>query len=223
VPPDGTRLITLCRQGEGKRSGSCVVWDLATRQRVAEFDVPPSDTAAAPAAVLSPDGRRLVVAVVRHPVGHQALLIVGYDLKTGKKLAEVEDPNVSGSVSLAAADETWVVAVCTSGRVWAVDYAAGRVGEDIDNLPVRGEPPVGGPVVFSPDGKRFATAAAGEPFATYGVRVYDWARRKPLHTFLGHVAPVTALRFTPEGHFLASGAQDASTLLWDLSQLPGEK
>ncbi len=63
----------------------------------------------------------------------------------------------------------------------------------------------------------------GEPFTTYGVRVYDWPQRKALHTFIGHVGPVTALRFSPDGNSPASGAQDTSVLLWDLAKLPGGK
>jgi WD40 repeat protein len=41
-----------------------------------------------------------------------------------------------------------------------------------------------------------------------------------LHTFLGHVGPVSALRFSPDGNFLASGAEDTSVLVWDLTKLP---
>jgi WD40 repeat protein len=104
-----------------------------------------------------------------------------------------------------------------------VDYATGQLGDDIEKIPARGEPPVYGPVVFSPDGKRFATGVVGEPFTTYGVRVYDWENKKALHTFVGHAGPVTALRFTPDGQFLASGAQDTSVLVWDLSKLPDAK
>ena len=74
-------------------------------------------------------------------------------------------------------------------------------------------------MVFSPDGKRFAIGVVGEPFTTYGVRVYDWATRKALHTFIGHAGPVTALRFNNDGTLLASGAQDTSVLVWDLSKL----
>jgi WD40 repeat protein len=120
---------------------------------------------------------------------------------------------------VAAADETTAVLTSRSGRVWSVDYVHGRVEEEIDRLPVRGEAPLSGPVVFSPDGERFATGVVGEPFTTYGVRVYDWPRRKVLHTFVGHQGPVTALRFSPDGKTLASGAQDGSVLLWDLGRI----
>ena len=45
-------------------------------------------------------------------------------------------------------------------------------------------------------------------------------RRKALQTFIGHAGPVTALRFSSDGQLLASGAQDTSVLVWDLSTLP---
>ncbi|HVK08400.1 MAG TPA: hypothetical protein VM597_06440, partial [Gemmataceae bacterium] len=70
------------------------------------------------------------------------------------------------------------------------------------------------------DGKRFAVSVAGEQLETYGARVYDWAMKKPLHTFVGHAGPVSAQRFTPDGKYLATGAQDTSVLLWDLSKIP---
>ncbi len=63
----------------------------------------------------------------------------------------------------------------------------------------------------------------GEPFTTYGVHVHDWPQPKVLHTFKDHVGSVTALRFSPDGNYLASGAQDTSVLLWDLTRLPGGK
>ena len=222
--PDGTKVVTISRQTEGTRHGSCVVWDLATRQRVAEFDVVASDNASAPGAVLSRDNTRLALATFRNREGKSLLAFVGYDLKTGKKLAEVEEElTTSGTVTLSVADRNWVVAATTSGRVATVDYARGRIGPDLDNLPVRGEPPVYGPVVFSPDGKRLAICVVGEQFATYGVRVYDWPQRKLLHTFIGHRGPVTALQFTSDGEFLASGSQDTSVLLWDLTKIADGK
>ena len=51
------------------------------------------------------------------------------------------------------------------------------------------------------------------------MRVYDWPPGKgPTHTFMGHLGPVAGLRFTPDGKAVASGAQDTSVLLWDLSK-----
>jgi WD40 repeat protein len=224
--PDGMKVIVTSRQAAKRRTGSCVVWDLMTQQRVAEFDIVPSASAAAPLGVLSPSGNRLIVATASsRPEGGQALLIVGYDLKTGKKLAEVEDTTGVGNmtVSIAAANDTTVVVASNLGRIWSVDYANGRIEENIDKVPVQGEPPLAGPVVFSPDGKRFATGIVGEPFTTYGIRVYDLATKKALHTFIGHAGPVTAIRFSPDGNAVASGAQDTSVLLWDLTKLANDK
>ena len=78
-------------------------------------------------------------------------------------------------------------------------------------------------LVVSPDGKLFATGIVGEPFTTYGIRVYDLATRKTLHTFIGHAGPVSAIRFSPDGNAIASGAQDTSVILWDLGKLPNDK
>jgi WD40 repeat protein len=227
LSPDGMKLITLSRQTAAKRTGSCVVWDLATEQRVAEFDIPATATPAAPGAALSPSGDRIVIVTTRvAATGRQALILTGFDLKTGKKLGEVEDASALAgtvTVTVAVANDTEAVVASSLGRVWAVDYVKGQPAKEFDRLPVRGEPPVHGPVAFSPDGKRFATGVVGEPFTTYGVRVYDWPRGQALHTFIGHVGPVTALRFTPDGNYLASGAQDTSVLLWDLRKLPAGK
>ena len=64
----------------------------------------------------------------------------------------------------------------------------------------------------------------GEEPETYGVRLYDWAAGgKILHTFMGHVGPVNALRFAPDGKSVASGAQDTSVILWDLTKIKDVK
>jgi WD40 repeat protein len=225
LSPDGTKVITLSRQAEGRRFGYCVIWDIATRQRVAEFDIPATNSASAPIPALGPDGTRLaIVTLTRNAAGNLVLMVTGFDVKTGKKVGEVENPaGTAGTLWIAAANDTSAVLASSAGRVWSVDFVAGKVGEDIDNVQVRGELPLTGGVVFSPDGKRFAIGVVGEPYTTYGVRVYDWPQRKPLQTFIGHAGPVTALRFTNDGKSLASGAQDTSVLVWDLSKLPDAK
>lgn len=227
LSPDGLKVITACRGAEAHHPGACVIWDLMTQKRVAEFELPVTAGAEAPAVAMSPDGTRVaVLTLVRKPNNPGPVVVItGYDVRTGRKLAEVEDPTASGSVTLTLADATTAVMTSTAGRVWSVDYASGKVGETIDKLPGRttGEAAPTGPVAVSPDGTRFAVGVAGEEPETYAVRVYDWPRGKLLHTFTGHRGPVSTMRFTPDSKFLATGAQDTSVLLWDLSKIPMEK
>src|SRR6185295_15116479 len=116
--------------------------------------------------------------------------------------------SISGTVSLAAVSESSLVAVSQSGRVWSIDYAAGRVEKDIETGIGRWDSPSSLPVTISPDGKRLAIGVVGQPFTTYGVRVYDWSKRKALHTFIGRAGPVTTLSFSADSKYLASGSED---------------
>jgi WD40 repeat protein len=223
VSQDGKKVATACRRGGGKQTGICVVWDLASRQRVMRLDIPPSVHPSPPTVLFSPNGTRLVIAsLATNPEGKTILMVAGYDLKTGKKLGEVKDETVAGQILLAAANEKLVVSSST-GRLWSVDYAGGRIEDDIEKVDPRGEPAFHGKMVFSDDGKRFAIGTVGEPFTTYGVRVYDWGKRKALHTFIGHAGPVSTMRFSPDGKYLASGAEDTSVLVWDLSKIPAPR
>jgi WD40 repeat protein len=120
----------------------------------------------------------------------------------------------------AMASETTLAVVFSSGEVWSVDYAAGRVEEVIPRMPPNDDTPPQLTVLFSPDGKRLAIDPVGKAFTTYGVRIYDWQKRTLLQTYIGHSGHVTALRFSADGKYLASGAEDTSVLLWDLSGLP---
>jgi WD40 repeat protein len=221
ISPDGMRVAAIAKPAVGKRTGMCVVWDVLSQKRVAEMETPNVVPGSSILGVFSPDNSRLVLAAFSNtPGGGRVLVYVTHDLKTGRKLATIEDPAAAGTVSLAIANDTTMIAASSNGRLWTVDYVNGKIGDDIENLiAAKGEPPYHGPIAVSPDGKRFATGIVGEPYTTYGVRLYDLALRRPTHTFIGHAGPVSALRFSPEGHTLASGAQDTSVILWDVGNL----
>ncbi len=225
ISPDGQRVAMLCRQAPGKRTGKCSVWDLAMQKLVADIDTPSIvATGTGLGAVFSPDNHRIaIVAVANSPNGGQVLTVVGHDLKTGKKLATLEDPNASGSITLAIVDDTTIIGASTNGRMWSMDYANGVLGEDFETLVARGEAPVYGPIAVSPDRKRFATGIVGEPYTTYGVRVYDMVTKKATHTFIGHAGPVSAIHFSPDGTTISTGAQDTSVIRWDLTNVVKEK
>src|SRR5262249_11642327 len=123
----GDKVTTVSRQAARDRAWSCVIWDTTTQQRAAEFDVPSPPVATPIGALLSPRHERLAfVYTTRNANGREVLVVLGFDVKTGKKLAEVEDANVAGTLTAAVADETTIVFASTSGRFWQVDYVAGR-------------------------------------------------------------------------------------------------
>jgi WD40 repeat protein len=67
-------------------------------------------------------------------------------------------------------------------------------------------------VAFSPDGKRLATGAWGEP-AT--VKLWDAHTGEEKRTLEGHAGNVHCVAFSPDGKRLASSGADGKTLVWD--------
>ncbi len=67
-------------------------------------------------------------------------------------------------------------------------------------------------VVFSPDGRRLASAASD-----YLVRLWqiDRARAYPLTALRGHADKVHAVVFSPDGKLLASGSKDRTIIVWE--------
>ena len=199
-------------------NGTVIVWDLTARKKVIEVELA-IGPGLPPTAAISPSGDRLIVArYAKSDLADQTVLVVtGYDLKTGKKLGDVEDHKASGALFVAAASETTALVSSGAGRLRAFNYEDGRGGDEIETAG-RGEH--GGAVVFGPDGKRFAFGVATDEPDVFGVRVYDWPSGKALHTFAGHRGPVTALAFSADGKTLASGSADTTVLLWDVTAIP---
>jgi WD40 repeat protein len=222
VSARGTTVVALAGVIDGKQTGTGYVWDLETRGKLLECEVPP--TVMAPAAAISADGSRLIVLTHdRDEARGTVVRVTGWDLKTGKKKGEVIDPHPLEVVFVTAAGGDAAVLVGRGGRLWSVDYGTGAVGKDIGKLSFRGDPAGHHPVVFAPDGKRFAVAVSGTKPELFGVRVYDWPDGKLERTYMGHLGGVTTIRFTPDNKFLATGAQDTSVLLWDLAKNPEGK
>ncbi len=72
----------------------------------------------------------------------------------------------------------------------------------------------------SPDGRLVAWCADEGEDGHYAIRLTDLATGKERARLAGHIRQVSALAFSPDGKRLASGASDASALVWDLTALP---
>jgi WD40 repeat protein len=220
---DGARAVTISAPPDAQPGpkGTVAVWDLVARKKLVEWELSLApNTAFNAGAALSPSGERLVVARYARAanVERTVLVVTGFDLKTGKKLGEVEDHTVFGRVFVAAGSETAAVVSWGAGRLRLFDFEDGRGRDEVE---ANGRE--GGAVVFSPDRKLFAFGIKTNRPDGYGVRVYAWPSGQPVHTFTGHRAPVTALAFAPDGKTLASGSHDTTVLLWDLTGIANPK
>ena len=73
---------------------------------------------------------------------------------------------------------------------------------------------------FSPDGRFLASAShhrGAIPNST--VRILDLATGREVRRFEGHRGSVNAVAFTPDCRSIVSGSEDATALVWDISDL----
>jgi WD40 repeat protein len=223
--PDGSRALAVEWPGAKAETTPGSIWNLETRQEVTSIELParlswygPYDVAVA----FGPDHARLVTTVLVPPTRpkRDALIVTGWDGKTGKKLGEFREVRDLEGAELAVADSSKVVLATSDGQLWVADYVKGARGATIAEAP-RGttftRP------TFSPDGTLLAVGVPAEAPGTFAVRIYSWPGRKLLHTFTGHRGPITALAFSPDGKTLASGSVDTTILLWDLTKIAPPK
>ena len=75
-------------------------------------------------------------------------------------------------------------------------------------------------LAFSPDGRLLASCSGGNRSSNdQTVRIWDVATGRELRRFHGHLGAVNAVAFTPDGRSVVSGSDDATVLVWDVSDL----
>ncbi len=150
-----------------------------------------------------------------------------WDLATGKRLEQFDLPLVQTTKHVPAPlDERkiwdYTALVSPGGKLLAyscysglalVDLATGQVVKgSVQKIP-------GWPQTFSPDGRVLACSDSWPGSAIILVEVATGKERRRLS---GHLGQVTSLAFSSDGKLLLSGAQDATALVWDLTDA-GEK
>lgn len=191
-----------------------LIFDLDRRRLVGEFPVPAAPQPEARAA-FSPDGTRVVTTVGDRR--KSVITVTGWNAGTGEKLGELAYPERYVFDAEPVPVDTSTAVVVMNGKAVVVDYAAGK---EVVGLPV--EPGLSftarGPVVLSPDRKRVVVTAlrrSVQPSPEFAAVVYDIASGAKLAKLTGHLGPITAIAFSPDGKTLATGSADTTALVWD--------
>jgi RNA polymerase sigma factor (sigma-70 family) len=168
---------------------------------------------------LSPDGKILASA------GMDAVIVQLWDVSTGKELRTLKHPGAVECLAFSPDGKTLVAGVIQGRSLHLWETATGRERRVI---PVEDFVTS---VEFSPDGKWLATASNGtfisvspdgrpqEDADQSKVAVWSLAAGKIIHRFASPQGGVRAIAFSPDGMRLASGGNDTTILLWDLTRL----
>jgi WD40 repeat protein/serine/threonine protein kinase len=214
---DGRRLACVSEDGAVK------MWDSGSGQTVLTLElrysrsIGPMRPSLAPV-VFSPDGRRIAAGS-----GYDSGLIKVWDTDSGQEKLSLVGPTRVSSVAFSfdgrrvssagcrldarvvgggpVVDLPWFLGGMI--RIW--DASSGK-----DLLTIERGKNYDNDVVFSPDGRRIASAGWDGT-----IRLWDAGSGRELRTFEGHTGPVYGVAFSPDGHRVASGGADKTVRVWD--------
>lgn len=190
--PDGTRLAA------GSNDHTARLWDANTGRELASFK---GHTSEIRSVAWSPDGKRLAT-------GGADRTAKLWDSATGEELATIRG-HFGELWSVAFSPDGKELATCSDDftvKLWDVATTL-ELTTLKTNLRI-------GSVVFSPDGRTFATG--GSTSAT-SAKLWDAITGRELADLDGHSDGVHSVAFSPDGKRLATACLDHTAKLWDVA------
>jgi len=215
---NGTKVVQVLGTYDAKKTPSRVaVWDVAAARKLGEVELPGIGL---PAAVVTPDGKRLITSGQRQTEdgGAPTFAVIGWELATGKKLGEYTEASGFGAGFIAAtSDNQSVVAVLPKGGAALIDIATGKKTRELE-LGQRGQ--VSAAPVVSPDGKTAAIllGAGYSPNPKGTVILVDLETGKSIRTWTGLSGNPSTAVFSADGRMLITGSQDTTALVWNVEK-----
>ena len=231
LSPDG-KLIAYCRQ-----KGQIHLWDIQNQKRIDVWEGHPRRISAL---AFRPDGKmlasgdsigliRLWEVETRKMVGELEHLSTGtYALHftpDGKTLISVDkretylwDVETRKQIGRLREGKSDATALSLDGRIFASSKRGIRLWDLREQKQIRELKQCAYALAFSPDGKFLATGVGALGFnRNAGVRIRDVETLELVADLSGHTGSVFSVAFSRDGKWLASSANDGTTLLWEVN------
>ena len=188
----------------GSREGTVYVWNF---QNPEEPTLLTGHTDYVTSLAFSPDGKRLVS-------GARDDTTRLWDVASGEQIAPLplDEPRCTEGIAFSPCGKMIAGGMDDEIRLWCA--------EELTTLRTIPQPENNRrtyALTFSPCGKYLVSGTWWQRgMEKMAIRVWEVETGENIHTFWGHTTDVQSLDFSPDGTFLASGADDGTILLWDV-------